>query len=69
MKKIALILLTVFILTNGFGQADKHGNPVFNNELISEEELDGFELTSIIIPLTTTFQTKIHLFMLATILH
>ncbi|MFI5218728.1 MAG: hypothetical protein ACHQNT_04500 [Bacteroidia bacterium] len=46
MKKAFLILLTVFSLTNVFGQTDKHGNPVFNNELISEEKLDGFELTS-----------------------
>jgi len=46
MKKIALIILTVFTLTNAFGQTDKHGNPVFNNELISEEKLDAFELTS-----------------------
>ena len=46
MKKIALILLTVITLTNAFGQTDKHGNPVFNNELIREEKLDGFELTS-----------------------
>lgn len=46
MKKITLIILTVIALTNAFGQTDKHGNPVFNNELISEEKLDGFELTS-----------------------
>jgi hypothetical protein len=46
MKKIALTLLTIITLTNAFGQTDRHGNPVFNNELISEEKLDGFELTS-----------------------
>lgn len=46
MKKIALILLIVITLTNAFGQTDKHGNPVFNNELISEEKFDKFELTS-----------------------
>lgn len=46
MKKIALFLLTVCILTIAFGQTDKHGKPVFNSELISEEKLDGFELTS-----------------------
>lgn len=46
MKRIALILLTVITLTNAFGQTDKNGNPIFNNELISEEKLDGFELTS-----------------------
>ena len=46
MKKIAFILLAVITLTNAFGQTDTHGNPVFNNELISEEKLDGFELTS-----------------------
>ncbi len=46
MKKIALILLAVLTLTNTYGQTDKHGNPVFNNELISEEKFDGFELTS-----------------------
>lgn len=46
MKRIALIILTVIILTNAFGQTDKNGNPVFNNELISEEKFEGFELTS-----------------------
>lgn len=46
MKKLASILLTVITLTTAFGQTDRHGNPVFNNELISEEKLDGFELTS-----------------------
>lgn len=46
MKRIALILLTVITVTNAFGQIDKHGNPIFNNELISEEKLEGFELTS-----------------------
>jgi hypothetical protein len=46
MKRLALILLTVITLTNAFGQTDKNGNPIFNNELISEEKLDGFELTS-----------------------
>lgn len=46
MKKIALILLTIIPLANAFGQTDRHGNPVFNNVLISEEKLDGFELTS-----------------------
>lgn len=46
MKKTALILLTVSILTRAFGQTDKHRTPVFNSELISEEKLDGFELTS-----------------------
>jgi hypothetical protein len=46
MKKIALILLTVITLSNAFGQTDKHGNPIFNSELISEEKLDDFELTS-----------------------
>ncbi len=43
---IALIALTLVTLTNALGQTDKHGNPVFNSELISEEKLDGFELTS-----------------------
>ena len=38
MKKIAFIL-TVFALTNAFGQTDRYGNSVFNNDLISEEEL------------------------------
>ncbi|MDF2189137.1 hypothetical protein [Paraflavitalea sp. CAU 1676] len=46
MKKIVLIFLTVIAQVNVFGQVDKHGNPVFNSELISEEKLDGFELTS-----------------------
>jgi len=46
MKKIAFILLTFIILKNTFGQTDKHGNPVFNSELISEEKLNGFDLTS-----------------------
>ncbi|HYG38956.1 MAG TPA: hypothetical protein VD908_10065 [Cytophagales bacterium] len=45
-KKIALILLTVITLSTAYGQNDKHGNPVFNSELISEEKLDDFELTS-----------------------
>jgi len=46
MKTITLILLLTITLTNAFGQTDNHGNPVFNSEIISEEKLDGFELTS-----------------------
>ncbi len=46
MKTITLLLLTVFTLTNVSGQTDRHGNPVFNSQLISEEKFDGFELTS-----------------------
>lgn len=46
MKKIASVLLTIITLTNAFGQTDKHGNPVFNSETISEEKFDNFELTS-----------------------
>lgn len=46
MRQIAFIFLTVITLTNAFGQTDKHGNPIFNNEPISEEQLEGFELTS-----------------------
>lgn len=46
MKKTFLILFSVFMLAHAFAQTDKHGNPVFNSELISEEKLDGFELTS-----------------------
>jgi len=58
MKKIALILLTVITLTNAFGQTDKNGNPVFNNELISEEKLDGFELTSSYYTIDNNIQNK-----------
>lgn len=46
MRKISLILLSVFALANAFGQLDKLGNPIFNSELISEEKFDNFELTS-----------------------
>jgi hypothetical protein len=46
MKRITLIFLSVIILTNSYGQTDKNGNPVFNNEIITDEKLDGFELTS-----------------------
>jgi len=46
MKQITFLLFAVFAMTSGFGQIDQHGNPVFNNELISEEKLDNFELTS-----------------------
>ena len=46
MRKISLILLSVFALFNAFGQLDKQGNPIFNSELISEEKFDNFELTS-----------------------
>ena len=46
MKKIVLFLLIVIKLSNAFGQTDKHGNPIFNSEPISEENFDIFELTS-----------------------
>jgi len=46
MKKISILLFTIFALTSVYGQTDQHGNPVFNNELISEEKLVDFELTS-----------------------
>ena len=46
MKKLSLLLLTIFTLTNVFGQTDKNGNPIFNSDLISEEKFDNFELTS-----------------------
>jgi len=46
MKKISVLLFTIFALTSVFGQTDQHENPIFNNELISEEKLDNFELTS-----------------------
>jgi hypothetical protein len=46
MKQITFLLFAVFAITSAFGQIDQHGNPVFNNELISEEKLDNFELTS-----------------------
>lgn len=46
MKEISILLFTIFTLTNVYGQTDQHGNPVFNNELISEETLANFELTS-----------------------
>jgi hypothetical protein len=46
MKKTILLFLTILALTNVFGQIDNNGNPVFNSELISEEKLEGFELSS-----------------------
>jgi hypothetical protein len=46
MKKLSLLFLTIFTLTNLFGQTDKNGNPIFNSDLISEEKFDNFELTS-----------------------
>lgn len=46
MKKTILMLFTVLSLINVFGQTDKHGNAVFNSELMSEEKLEEFELTS-----------------------
>ncbi len=46
MKNLAIILLAVITLSTAFGQTDKHGNPIFNSELISNEAIDGFELTS-----------------------
>jgi hypothetical protein len=46
MKIIILLMLTSLSLSNASGQTDSYGNPIFNNELISEEEFDNFELTS-----------------------
>jgi len=46
MKKASTLLLVFFVWTNVFAQTDQYGNPIFNNELISEEKLDNFELTS-----------------------
>ena len=45
MKKIAFLVFAALTL-NIFGQTDKNGNPVFNNDIISEEKIDNFELTS-----------------------
>ena len=46
MRKIILLLFTIFIFTGLSAQTDRNGNPVFNSELISEEKLENFELTS-----------------------
>jgi hypothetical protein len=46
MKQIALIFLTFITLTSAYAQTDDHGNPVFNSVIISEEHLEGFEVTS-----------------------
>jgi hypothetical protein len=46
MKKLSLLLFTIFTLTTVFGQTDKNGNPIFNSDLISEEKFENFELTS-----------------------
>jgi len=46
MKKLLIILFTFFSISQTFGQTDRNGNPIFNNETISEEKFDGFELTS-----------------------
>ncbi len=46
MKKTKLFSLLIFATTIVFAQKDQHGNPIFNNESISEEKIDNFELTS-----------------------
>jgi len=46
MKKTGLLFLVIFTLTSVFGQTNKNGNPIFNSDLISEEKLDNFKLTS-----------------------
>ena len=46
MKKLLFILFTICTFSHTYGQTDRNGNPIFNSELISEEKLDGFELTS-----------------------
>jgi len=46
MKQITLILIGLLFSQVIFGQFDKHNNPVFNSELISEESIDDFNLTS-----------------------
>lgn len=45
-KQPIITLFSIFLINLCFGQTDKHGNPVFNSELISEEKIDNFELTS-----------------------
>ena len=46
MKKIKILTLLIFALTSVFAQTDKNGNPIFNSQLLSEEQFEGFELTS-----------------------
>ncbi|WP_164126226.1 hypothetical protein [Sphingobacterium luzhongxinii] len=47
MKITTLLLLIVLGIGNVFSQTDKHGNPIFNSEVISEEKFDAFGLTSL----------------------
>lgn len=46
MKKNIILIFVILIAKISFAQIDKNGNPIFNNQLISEEKLDNFELTS-----------------------
>lgn len=46
MKNIAILIFGLLLNQLIFSQTDKNGNPIFNNQLISEEKLENFELTS-----------------------
>lgn len=41
-----------------FSQTDKHGNPVFNSEVISEEKFDDFGLTSMYYTIDNNISNK-----------
>jgi len=46
MKKISILLFTIFVLTRVYGQTDQHRIPVYNSNWISEDTFDNFELHS-----------------------
>ena len=58
MKKITIILLTIFSLGQVFAQTDKNGNPVFNSVSTNEKSIDNFLLISNYYTLRNNIENK-----------
>lgn len=58
MKKILILILTIILNTNFIAQTDRHGNPIFISEQLSEENIDVFELTSSYYTITNNISNK-----------
>jgi hypothetical protein len=58
MKKITIIILTIFSIEQVFAQTDKNGNPVFNSVSTYEKVIDNFLLISNYYTLSNNIENK-----------
>lgn len=58
MKKITIIILTIFSIVQVFAQTDNNGNPVFNSVSTNEKAIDNFVLISNYYTLSNNIENK-----------